>query len=193
VDSNQRPLAPKPAHLMNTHLLPRTQLVRLLLATALTGMAVSSLGGVISLATWPALDVIQNRINPLLGVATAVTSALTIGLLLWSLRLARARAMADPSSIWGQNASLLDVAWFVMLVYLAEVVIWLVAREVRGFVEISMGNALQIDMFSPVARFCFVVVVPAVGIVILLRVAPRFLRDDPPEPRDPSPEPQLNS
>jgi hypothetical protein len=174
---------------MNTDVLSRTQLVRLFLATALAGMAVSSIGGLISLAAWPAVDFIQNRINPLLGVTTALTSALTIGVLLWSLRLARARAMTHPSSIWGQNAGVLEVVRFLMFVYLAEVVIWLIAREARSWIEISVGNALHVDMFSPVARFLFVVAVPAVGIVILLRVAPRFLR----EPRAPNPEPHLNN
>jgi hypothetical protein len=44
-------------------------------------------------------------------------------------------------------------------------------------VEIPIGDATQIDMFSPVARFCFEALFPAAGAVILLVVGPRLLRN----------------
>ena len=53
-----------------------------------------------------------------------------------------------------------------------------VGQEARSFVEIPIGNATQINMFSPTARFCFEVLFPAIGAVLLLIVGRRFLRKD---------------
>jgi hypothetical protein len=105
-------------------------------------------------------------------------NALTIGSLLLGLRLARSRAAASPSSVRGQNAALLDIARFVVLVYLAQVVVSFVGQAARSFVEIRIGSATQIDMFSPAARFCFEALFPAVGVVILLILGPRFLKQE---------------
>jgi hypothetical protein len=91
------------------------------------------------------------------------------------LRFARTRAAAGPSSVWGQNAALLDVARLLTVVYLAEVVVSFAGQELRSLVEIPIGNATQIDMFSPAARFCFEALFPAVGAVVLFILGPWFL------------------
>ena len=163
---------------MDTTFSTRTDALRLVLATALVMMCVSALGTLTGLASWPVLQIIQDRVNFLVTPAVALVNALTIGLVLLGLRAARSRAVASPTSVWGRNATLLDVARFVTLVYLAEVVVSVVGQEARSFVEIPIGNAMQIDMFSPAARFCFEALFPAAGVVILLVVGPRFLRKD---------------
>lgn len=163
---------------MNTTFPTRTDALRLVLATALVMMCVSALGTLTGLASWPVMQIIQDRVNSLVTPAVALVNALTIGLVLLGLRAARSRAVASPTSVWGQNAALLDVARFVTLVYLAEVVVSFVGQEARSLVEIPIGNATQIDMFSPVARFCFEALFPAIGVLILLVLVPRFLRKD---------------
>jgi hypothetical protein len=171
-------LSPRTIASMNITFSTRTDAARLVLATALVMMCVSALGTSTGLASWPVMQIIQDRVNSLVTPAVALVNALTIGLVLLGLRAARSRAVASPTSVWGQNAALLDVATFVTLVYLAEVVVSFLGQEARSFVEIPIGNATQIDMFSPVARFCFEALFPAAGAVILLVVGPRFLRND---------------
>ena len=156
----------------------RSDLLRLLLATALVMMCVSTVGALLGLASSPAIQTIQERANSLVSAAAALVNALSIGLVLWGLRVGRSGAMTRPKSVWARNAGILDVAMFVALVYLARVVVSFIGQEARSFVEIPVGNATQIDTFSPTARFCFEVLFPAVGVVILLMFGPRFLRDD---------------
>ena len=124
------------------------------------------------------MQIIQNRVNFLLTPAVALVDARTIGLVFLGLRAVSARAVARPASVWGRNAVLLDVARFVTLVFLAGVVVSSIGREARSFVEFPIGNATRIDMFSPVARFCFETMFPAIGVVILLVLVPRFLSKD---------------
>lgn len=163
----------------------RTDLFRLLLATALVMMCVSTIGAIVGLASWPVMQIIQDRANSFVSAAAALINALSIGLVIWGLRAARSRASARPESLWSRNADVLDVARFVAFVYLAGVVVSFVGQQARSFVEIPVGNATQIDMFSPTARFCFEVLFPAVGAVILLVVGPRFLRDSAQQPVQP--------
>ena len=141
-------------------------------------MCVSAFGTLTGLASWPLMQIIQDRANSFVHVTVALVNALTIGLVLLGLRGARTRAAASPSSVWGQNVVLLDIARFVTLVYLAAAIVSFIGQEARSLVEIPIGNATQIDMFSPAARFCFEVLFPAVGVVLLLILGPRFLRKD---------------
>ena len=122
------------------------------------------------------MQIIQDRANSLVSAAAALINALSIGLVIWGLRVVRSRAVARPESVWARNAGVLDVAGFVALVYLAGVVVSFIGQQARSFVAIPVGNATQIDMFSPTARFCFEVLFPAVGAVILLVLGPRLLR-----------------
>jgi hypothetical protein len=161
---------------MNMTFSTRSDAVRLVLATALVMMCVSALGTLTGLASWPVMQIIQDRVNSLVTPAVALINALTIGLVMLMLRLARTRAAASPPSVWAQNAPLLDIARLVTFVYLAEVVVSFAGQELRSFVEIPIGNATQIDMFSPTARLCFEALFPAAGAVILLVVGPRLLR-----------------
>lgn len=165
---------------MNTISWTRSDLLGLLLATALVMMSVSTVGTLLGLAAWPTMQIIQERANSLVSPAAALVNALSIVIVIWGLRVVRSRAGARPASVWAQNLALLNVARFVALVYLAGVIVSLVGHEARLFVEIPIGNATQINMFSPAARFCFEVLFPAVGVVILLVVGPRFLQHDPP-------------
>ena len=155
----------------------RIDLLRLLLATALVMMCVSTIGAIAGLVSWPVMQIIQDRANSLVSAAAALINALSIGLVIWGLRMAQARASARPESVWSRNAGVLDVARFVALVYLAGVVVSFIGQEARSFVEMPIGNATQIDMFSPTARFCFEVLFPAVGAVLLLVLGPRLLRN----------------
>lgn len=161
---------------MNTISWTRTDLLRLLLATALVMMSVSTVGALLGLAAWPAMQIIQERANFLVSAAAALVNAGSIGVVIWGLHVARSRAGARPASVWARNLALLNIASFVALVYLAGVIVSFVGHEARSFVEIPFGNATQVDMFSPAARFCFEVLFPAVGVVILLVVGPRFLQ-----------------
>jgi hypothetical protein len=154
----------------------RIDLLRLFLATALVMMCVSTIGAIVGLASWPVMQIIQDRANSFVSAAAVLMNGVSIGLVIWGLRMAQARASAQPESVWSRNAGVLDVARFVALVYLAVVVVSFIGQEARSFVEIPIGNATQIDMFSPTARFCFEVLFPAVGAVLLLILGPRFLR-----------------
>lgn len=155
----------------------RIDLLRLLLATALVMMCVSTMGAIVGLASWPVMQIIQDRANSLVSTVAALMSALSIGLVIWGLRMAQSRVLARPETVWSRNAGVLHVARFVGLVYLAGVVVSFIGQSARSFVEIPIGNATQIDMFSPMARFCFEVLFPAVGAVLLLVLGPRLVRN----------------
>src|SRR5919109_2233253 len=74
---------------MNMTFSTRTDAVRLVLATALVMMCVSALGTLTGLASWPVMQIIQDRVNSLVTPAVALVNALTIGLILLGLRAAR--------------------------------------------------------------------------------------------------------
>jgi hypothetical protein len=116
-------------------------------------MCVSTIGAIVGLASWPVMQIIQDRANSFVSVAAVLMNGVAIGLVIWGLRMAQARASAQTESVWSRNAGVLDVARFVALVYLAVVVVSFIGQEARSFVEVPIGNATQIDMFSPTARF----------------------------------------
>lgn len=66
-------------------------------------MCVSALGTLTGVASWPVIQVIQDRVNSLVTRAVTLINALTIGLVMLMLRLARTRAAASPSSVWAQT------------------------------------------------------------------------------------------
>ena len=70
--------------------------VRLALATALVAMSVSVVGTLLSLASWPALQIIQEHANPLVTATVAVVHALSIGVVLWAFAVARSRGADLP-------------------------------------------------------------------------------------------------
>lgn len=156
----------------------RQDALRLLLATALVSMCVSTLGTLTGLASWPLIQFVQDHANVMVELTVAIVNSLTIALFLWGARAARLRAIESPASIWGRNAALLDLAIIVASVYLAGTVVSYVGEQLKWFVQIPIGNATQIDMFSPAAHFCFSAVIPAIGAAILLVASPRLLHGD---------------
>jgi hypothetical protein len=64
--------------MMDTTSSTRTDVFRLLLATVLVMMCVSTIGAIVGLASLPAMQIIQERANSLVSAAAALINALSI-------------------------------------------------------------------------------------------------------------------
>ena len=157
-------------------LLPtRVNLVPGLLGAAFAAMSVSTVGAVLGLAVQPAMDLIGTHANPLVLPTATLLGCFNVWLVLSALRWALVRGAARPSSILAQNQPMFASARVVALVYFAELVVTLVASEIRWFFEFPFANSTQLSVLSPQGRVFMTIVLPAIGIAMLILLAPRIL------------------
>jgi len=160
---------------MDIALPARTTFLRLAFATALVALSLSIVTTLTGFAAAPVMQFVERRANSQVDLAVAMLNGLIVCVILFPLTWLARRAEKGPATGWRRNGPLFAASRVVALFYLAGIVIGWIGGELRGFIEIPVGNATQLDMFSFQGRLFLAVVLPAIGVAILVWIAPRLL------------------
>jgi len=160
---------------MDISLPNRVNAVAWVLGAALAAMSVSAVGAPLSIAAAPAMKLIETHVNPLVVPMATLLHCITVWLVLLALRWALARGTTKPGSIVARNQAVFASARVVALVYLAGFIVALAASEIRWFFLVPFANVTQLNVLSVEGRVFMTIVLPSIGIVMLVLLAPRIL------------------
>jgi hypothetical protein len=159
---------------MEISLPTRVNVVAWVLGAALVAMSVSAIGAPLGLAATPAMKLIETHVNPVVGPMATLLSCITVWLVLLALRWASGRGTTRPGSIVARNQAVFASARVVALVYLAQLIVALAASEIEWFFQVPFFNVTQLSVLSVPGRVFMAIVLPLIGIVVLLLLAPRI-------------------
>ena len=163
---------------MDISLPNRVNVVAWILGAALVTMSVSVVGAPLGLAAGPAMKLIETHVNRLLVPMATLLDCISVCVVLLALRWASVRGTTRPGSILARNQAVFASARVVALVYFAELVVGLVASEIWWFLAVPFFNVTQLSVLSAQGRLFMTIVLPLIGIVLLILLAPRIVRAD---------------
>ena len=160
---------------MDISLPKRVNAVAWVLGAALAAMSVSAVGAPLSIAAAPAMKLIETHVNPLVVPMATLLHCISVCVVLLALRWASVRGTTRPGSILARNQAVFASARVVALVYFAELVVGLVASEIWWFLAVPFFNVTQLSVLSAQGQVFMTMVLPSIGIVMLVLLAPRIL------------------
>jgi hypothetical protein len=165
-------------HRWNISLPDRINVVAFVLGTAFVAMSVSAVGAPLGAAALPVMQVLETHVNWLVTPAATLLNCATVWLVLLIVRWLSTRGAGQPSSMLARNGAVFAAARVVGLVYLAGLVVGLVASEIRWFFDVPFFNTTQLSVRSVQGRVLMTVVLPFMGLALLVTLAPRILKFD---------------
>jgi hypothetical protein len=148
----------------------------LVLGIALASLLVSLFGVMSSLAIVPAVELINRGGTAVVVISDVAANAAAVLLAIALLRWTLSGRHADR---WRRRGRLLSTALFVCAVFLIDVFLTNVARHVFLLFSGPVYNVTQIDLTASVpGRIVLHTLLPIVGIIVVLLMAPRFTSTD---------------
>jgi hypothetical protein len=161
---------------MDITLPDRVNVIAFVLGTAFVAMSVSVVGAPLGVAALPAMRLLETHINWLVTPSATLLNGVTVSLVLLTVRWLSARGVRRPTSTLARNSAVFAAARVVGLVYLAGLVVALVASEVRWFFDVPFFNTTQLSVQSVPGRVFMTVVLPLMGLALLVTLGHRILR-----------------